>query len=281
MMRVLYPIDLGCELNSKVDSKEFKLPGAPFVEIKVYKFGIAIVDFIFDSSINIDNIEKIKLPNRMLLSTYKKRVEKYLLEAIQPFRAEAFPQRHDGELFYPVSIVNADGKVSVNDGKASITVEHLDVLKLALAQYWNLISYDVFLNKEVDFAGSLLNRSNFSFNFYKVVKEYHLLFKEGKEFYRDKLSIVNSLYSFTKENPYNTAPEMLEFYKDCREAMGLSELEKSVMTKIDQISSTYSFLGENLSTLLTIFFDTIFLLWLAYGIIDTILLWHLTKLAHG
>ena len=59
--------------------------------------------------------------------------------------------------------------------------------------------------------------------------------------------------------------------------MVLGELEKSVINKIDKISETYSFLGNNISTLFFIFFNIVFMLWAFWGIVDTFLLWKLGK----
>lgn len=275
MHRILFPIDLGCELKAEVETKNFDLPrNKPHcVELKVYKFGICVVDFQVESDPDIENINKTKLANRMTIGTYKKQIEKYVLELTQPYRIDTINQRYDSEFFYPVTI--SERKENVSEDQATIPLGYLDVLKLAIAQYWNLVSYDVLLNKECDFAEQMTRQINPTFNFIQIIRNYLLLFKEGKEFHRDKLNIVNSLYSLMKENRYNSSPELIEFYKECRQSLGLDDLEKSVDKKIEQVSSTYAFLSENMTTLFFIFFELGFFIWLFWGCLDTVLLWRI------
>lgn len=276
MHRILYPIDLGCELSAEVEQKHFDLPKNKPVsaDIRIYKFGICVVDFVVDSPFHVDEDPlKIKLANRMTIGAYKKYIEKFVLEAIQPYTTDSFSQRYDAEFFYPVLI--SERKENVSEDKATIPLDYLDVLKLAIAQYWNLVSYDVLLNKECDFAEKMTRRINPTINFIKIIQNYLLLFKEGKEFHRDKLNIVNSLYSLMKENRYNSSPELIEFYKECRQALGLDDLEKSVDKKIDPISNTYSFLSENMGNMFFIFFELMLLAWLFLDIINTLLLYRI------
>ena len=277
MVHILYFIDLDCELTDKVEFKKFNPPENSMckVDIKVYKFGVGVIDFIFDDETYFTkDIHKIKLSKRLSLNRYSKTVEKYLFKDIQSFKIKTYEQRYDDEFFYPVKIID-DNKVQIYKDRAQITEDSLDILKLVLSQYWNLLSYDAFLNKEVDSAITILNKVKIGFNFYKIIKNYFLLFEEGKEFHRDKLNIVNSLYRLMKNSTYNNDPESMEFYKKCKDVMIVDDLEKSVMNKIDKISETYSFLGDNTSTLFFIFFNIIFLFWALWGIIDTFLLWRL------
>jgi len=279
MIHIIYPIDLDCELTDKVEFKKFTIPNTPNnlpckLDIKVYKFGIGIVDFIFDK-LDINDPYTVKLSKRLTLSKYSKTIEKHIFKDIEQFKLKTYGQRYEGEFFYPITIDRE--KISVLKDKAQIPEEKLNVLKLLLAQYWNLISYDAFLNKEVDSSINMLYKIKISFNFIKLIKNYFMLFNEGKKFHRDRLNIVNSLYRTMENSFYDNDPEYMDFYKKCKDVMVLGELEKSVINKIDKISETYSFLGNNISTLFFIFFNIVFMLWAFWGIVDTFLLWKLGK----
>lgn len=279
MVHILYFIDLDCELTDKVEFIKFNPPENSMckVDIKIYKFGVGVIDFIFNEELFFkQNIHKIKLSKRLTLIKFAKTIEKYIFKVIQPFKIRLYGQKYDDEFFYSVKIINEE-KTQILKNSAQITEENLDILKLALSQYWNLLSYDVFLNKEVDSAINILNRVKIGFNFYKIIKNYFLLFEEGKEFHRDKLNIVNSLYRLMKDSTYSNDPESMEFYNKCKDVMLVNDLEKSVMSKIEKVSETYSFLGDSISTLFFIFFNIIFLFWALWGIIDTFLLWRLGK----
>ena len=69
MIHIIYPIDLDCELTDKVEFKKFTIPNTPNnlpckLDIKVYKFGIGIVDFIFDK-LDINDPYTVKLSKRL------------------------------------------------------------------------------------------------------------------------------------------------------------------------------------------------------------------------
>lgn len=277
MIHILYPIDLNCELTDKVEFKKFNIISNNLsckLDIKVYKFGIGIVDFMFDNLSDVEDPYSIKLSKRLTLSKYSKTIEKYIFKDIEPFKVKTYGQRYEGEFFYPIKI--SSEKIQIFKDKAQIPEEKLHILKLLLAQYWNLISYDVFLNKEVDSAINIISKIKISFNFINLIRNYFILFEEGKEFHRDKLNIVNSLYRTMKNNSfYDNDPEYMDFYRKCRDVMIVDDLEKSVMSKIEKVSETYSFLGDNISTLFFIFFNIIFFFWAAWGILDTFLLWKL------
>jgi uncharacterized Rmd1/YagE family protein len=78
------------------------------------------------------------------------------------------------------------------------------------------------------------------------------------------------------EIPESFHPELFEKYHEIREIFKIDELSKSVNNKLSQIADTYSFMRDTVSTSFFIFLEIFFLLWLGWGVIDTLLLWRIS-----
>jgi hypothetical protein len=154
----------------------------------------------------------------------------------------------------------------------------LNLLKIAYSQYWSLKSYNFILDKELDNAQHVLENVPPYYKFWLIPGQYQRFSKEAMDFGRDKLAIVESLYSAGPNIPRIDADWHLRtLFSSIRKVFTIEDLYKTVDVKLVRIEEAYNSAREFLSTNFFILLDIIFFTSLAWSIIDTFLLW---KLSH-
>lgn len=154
----------------------------------------------------------------------------------------------------------------------------LDLMALAYAQYWSLKSYHFVLDSEADTAKKLLENLPPYYKFWEIPARYRKFSTDAIDFGKDKLSIVDSLYNVSTNIPKIDSDWHLRMiYKDVTKVFNVDELYKTVEIKLDRIEESYNQAREFLSTNFFILLDIIFFLWLAWGILDTLLLFFIAN----
>jgi len=154
----------------------------------------------------------------------------------------------------------------------------LNLMKLAYSQYWSLKSYNFLLDQELDNAQHVLENLPPYYKFWMIPSQYQRFSKEALDFGRDKLAIVESLYSVGPNIPRIDADWHLRtLYASIRKVFTIEELYKTVDTKLGRIEESYNSAREFLSTNFFILLDIIFFVSLAWSVIDTFLL---IRIAH-
>jgi hypothetical protein len=154
----------------------------------------------------------------------------------------------------------------------------LNLIKIAYSQYWSLKSYNFYLDHELDDAQHVLENLPPYYKFWSIPGKYQRFSKEAMDFGRDKLAIVESMYSETPNIPRIDADWHLRtLYGSIWKVFTIDDLYKTVEVKLGRIEEAYNSAREFLSTNFFILLDIIFFSTLVWSIIDTFLLW---KLAH-
>jgi hypothetical protein len=153
-----------------------------------------------------------------------------------------------------------------------------EMIKLALAQYWSLKSYNFIMDKELDTAQMLLGSMPPYYKFWRMPAAYHRFSVEAIDFDKDKISIVDSLYNVMINIPRVEADWHLgTIHKNVNKVFDISGLSETVGTKIERIEESYNAARDYLSTNFFILLDIIFFLSLAWSVFDTILLFTIAK----
>lgn len=148
-----------------------------------------------------------------------------------------------------------------------------ELLSLVLAQYWSMRSYDYVLDYELNQAQQQLEELPQYYQFWRMPARYRDFSKEAIAFAQDKLSITQSMHTvFGSETQIETDWSLRELYEEARAALGMEVLYTRVETKLARIDSAYSVAREQLSANFYILLDIIFLSFLVWSIVDTILL---------
>ena len=154
----------------------------------------------------------------------------------------------------------------------------LEMIKLAYAQYWSLRSYDSVLDHEIDTSKVLLDHLPPFYNILMMPQAYNRFSKEAVDFDKDKIAIVDSLYSTMSNIPQVESDWHLKtLHQSVNKVFDIEELHKTVEIKIGRIAESYNSARETLSNNFFIILDIIFFLSLVWSVIDTILLWGLYK----
>ncbi len=154
----------------------------------------------------------------------------------------------------------------------------LSLIKTAYSQYWSLRSYNFILDRELDNAQHVLEHLPPYYKFWQIPSQYQRFSEEALDFGRDKLAIVESLYSVGPNIPRIDADWHLRtLFSNIRKVFTIEDLYKTVDTKLSRIEESYNSAREFLSTNFFILLDIIFFVSLAWSVIDTILL---IKIAH-
>jgi len=149
----------------------------------------------------------------------------------------------------------------------------LNLIKIAYSQYWSLKSYNFILDRELDDAQHALEHLPPYYKFWLIPSQYQRFSAEAMDFGRDKLAIVESLYSVGPTIPRIDADWHLRtLYASIRKVFTIEELYRMVDTKLERIEQSYNSAREFLSTNFFILLDIIFFVSLAWSVIDTILL---------
>lgn len=149
----------------------------------------------------------------------------------------------------------------------------LNLIKVAYSQYWSLKSYNFLLDRELDDAQHALEHLPPYYKFWLIPRQYQRFSMEAMDFGRDKLAIVESLYSVGPTIPRIDADWHLRtLYASIRKVFTIEDLYKMVDTKLARIEEAYNSAREFLSTNFFILLDIIFFVSLAWSVIDTILL---------
>ncbi|MDI6756965.1 MAG: hypothetical protein QME32_02970 [Endomicrobiia bacterium] len=153
-----------------------------------------------------------------------------------------------------------------------------DMIKLALAQYWSLKSYNYIMDKELDTAQTLLGAMPPYYKFWKMPSAYHRFSVEAIDFDKDKISIVDSLYNVMINIPRVEADWHLgTIHKNVNKVFDIDGLYKTVGTKIERIEESYNSARDYMSTNFFILLDIIFFLSLAWSVFDTVLLFTIAR----
>ncbi len=156
----------------------------------------------------------------------------------------------------------------------------LELIKLAYAQYWSLKAYSFILDRELDDAQDLLKHLPPYYKFWRIPHQYQRFSTEALDFSRDKLAIVESLYSVSGSVPHIEADWHLNtLYSSIRKVFSVEDLYKAVDVKLGRIEEAYNSTREFLSTNFFILLDIVFFATLIWSIIDTVLLWNIAH--HG
>jgi hypothetical protein len=152
----------------------------------------------------------------------------------------------------------------------------LDLIKLTYSLYWSLKAYNFILDHELDNAQRLLEHLPPYYKFWSIPKQYQRFSTEAMDFSRDKLAIVESLYTVDTQIPRIDADWHLgTIYASLRKVFGLEEWYKTVETKLGRIEESYNSAREFLSTNFFILLDIIFFASLIWSVVDTVLLWNI------
>lgn len=152
----------------------------------------------------------------------------------------------------------------------------LNLIKLSYSQYWSLKAYNFILDRELDNAQRVLEHLPPYYKFWLIPNQYQRFSAEAMDFSRDKLAIVESLYSVGANIPRIDADWHLRtLYASVRRVFTIEDLYKTVEIKLERIEESYNSAREFLSTNFFILLDIIFFTSLTWSIIDTLLLWHI------
>lgn len=154
----------------------------------------------------------------------------------------------------------------------------LSLIKAAYSQYWSLKSYTFILDQELDNTQHVLENLPPYYKFWLIPNQYQRFSKEAMDFGRDKLAIIESLYSVGHNIPrIDSDWHLRTLFASIRKVFTIDELYKTVDTKLSRIEEAYNSAREFLSTNFFILLDIIFFASLAWSVIDTVLL---IKIAH-
>ncbi len=152
----------------------------------------------------------------------------------------------------------------------------LELIKLNYSLYWSLKAYNFILDRELDNAQRVLEHLPPYYKFWLIPNQYQRFSKEAMDFSRDKLAIVESLYTVGTKIPRIDADWHLRtLYGSIRKVFTIEEWYRTVETKLNRIEESYNSAREFLSTNFFILLDIIFFTSLVWSIIDTLLLWHI------
>lgn len=154
----------------------------------------------------------------------------------------------------------------------------LDIIKLALAQYWSLKSYNLIMDYELDEAQQLLEKLPPYYKFWKMPFAYQKFSEESLSFDRDKITILDSLYNVVGNIPaVENDWHLKTLHANVNKVFDLEELHKMVETKISRLEESYNSARDYLSTNFFLLLDLIFFLSLAWSVLDTFLLWKVAR----
>jgi hypothetical protein len=154
----------------------------------------------------------------------------------------------------------------------------VEMIKLSFAQHWSMRSYNFILDHELEISQKHLENLPPYYKFWLIPRAYQRLSTEALDFDGDKISIVDSLYNVLANIPKVEADWHLRtVYKNVKTVFDIEELHKTVETKIDKIAESYNSARDFLSTNFFILLDIIFILSLAWAILDTYLFWVIAK----
>lgn len=190
-------------------------------------------------------------------------------DKLSPFILNSEAPQNIGYYSDEIILVKRYGALIHSSGWANI----MDLIKLCVAQYWGLKSYDLYFNSEITTAREYLDDIPPYYRVVKIFKKYNRFSTDAIDFDIDKLSITHSLYTLS---PFEVEIEpdwhMITVYKSIRNAFGMEELYRNLEVKIDRLENSYSNAREFLSTNFFILLDLIFFLSLVWSILDTVLL---------
>ena len=148
-----------------------------------------------------------------------------------------------------------------------------DVLSLVLAQYWSMRSYDHVLDHELSQAQQQLEELPKYYEFWRMPGRYHDFSNEAIDFAKDKITITQSMHTLLgSESQIEADWALRELYEEAGAAFGMEAIVARVETKLTRIESAYNVAREQLSANFYILLDIIFLTFLVWSIIDTLLL---------
>jgi hypothetical protein len=152
----------------------------------------------------------------------------------------------------------------------------MEMIKLTYSLYWSLKSYNFILDRELDDAQRVLEHLPPYYKFWRIPNQYQRFSKEAMDFSRDKLAIVESLYTVGMKIPHiDDDWHLRTLYAGLRKAFTIDDWYRTVETKLERIEESYNSAREFLSTNFFILLDIIFFASLAWSIIDTVLLWNI------
>lgn len=149
----------------------------------------------------------------------------------------------------------------------------LDLIALGYAQYWSIKSYHYYMDNEMSNAQKLLENLPPYYKFWSIPSRYQQFSREAIDFGKDKLSIIDSLYNISTDSPrIDNDWHLRTLNKSIAKVFNVEELYRTLETKLTRVEDSYNQAREFLSTNFFILLDIIFFLWLAWGIVDTLLL---------
>ncbi|MBI2070437.1 MAG: hypothetical protein HYT79_07505 [Elusimicrobia bacterium] len=152
-----------------------------------------------------------------------------------------------------------------------------ELIRLALAQYFNAWAANAFLERSLQGAQRILENQPPYYHFWRMPSAYQQVSREQREFGKAKAALVESLHIVHIQNPKIESDWHLKSVH--REILGAFESEglaKTALQRLETIDSIYAHLGEQLSTMFFIFLDFVFLAWLMVDLIGWVALIALT-----
>jgi hypothetical protein len=148
-----------------------------------------------------------------------------------------------------------------------------ELLRLVFAQYWSMRSYDFVLDYELNQAQQQLKELPQYYQFWRILGRYHHFSSEAIAFAMDKISITQSMHTVLMgEAQVETDWSLRDLYQEARSVFRMEALNARVETKLARIDSAYTVAREQLSANFYILLDIIFLSFLIWSIVDTLLL---------
>lgn len=267
---LLYPFDTGCLYRfdfkgTKIKSKIFDL-GEIKYRVVVFKFGTGIVEVETEiNTTDIREIKKLKLSKRKDIDDFCKKIANMTIGMLEKDIINKYPERYEKDFIYPV-FVNEQYKIT--PAYAYINNEEiLDIIEYALAQYWNLLSFDYILNHSIVEDSNLLSKFKMTINIFKLLKDYQIFTKQALENYLDSTEVIQSITNVMEEIPDTYNPTLLEYYEQARKTLRIDELIQRVLAKLQHNKELFSFVRENLTNWLFFIIEITFILWFIFDII--------------
>ncbi|TFE70104.1 hypothetical protein A7Q09_04760 [Methylacidiphilum sp. Yel] len=154
----------------------------------------------------------------------------------------------------------------------------LNIIRLVYALYWNLLSYNFLLDRELDKVQSILAHLPPWYKFWMMPQRYQKFSEEGMNFVQDKLSIVESIYSvFANVNQIASDWHLRTIYKYVEKEFDIDDIASAVKVKLDRVEQSYNSAREFIATNFFIAVEIVLILSLLWMILDTALLYIISK----
>lgn len=266
----LYPFDTGTVYNFSSKHVLKRVEKGVEFRAKVFRFGVGVIDVLMDVDSNaLKDPKSVKFSQRVTLIEKCSSIAEDIISSLKKYATSTYPFIYKAHFIYPITIKEEVESDKITPRYAIVRNEEVfDVIELVLSQYWNLLSFDDMLNREIKETQVLLDKTRLlSFNLWKVIKTYKSLTKDAKDFYRDRLEIIDSVTNVMEEIPESYHPDLLDTYRTVRKVFEIDELINRVNLKLVQIGETYEFMRESIGNFLFIVIEMTFFFWFLWDVL--------------